>query len=155
MKIKSMKLARTALHWGLGLMFVGFAVFLTVFALQLSPTQSPVVLWKIIMQIGFLIGVLGIALIVLTALALLPGAFRFANRNIQSNGQSYSNILFSISAGFAALFIALIKLLKTHSPALAEILDTDARVDESNSWCEIDADNYGPGLYEWDVRYKS
>ena len=148
MKIKSMKLARTALHWGLGLMFVGFAVFLTVFALQLSPTQSPVVLWKIIMQIGFLIGVLGIALIVLTALALLPGAFRFANRNTPSHGKSYSNILFSIGAGFSALFITLIKLLKTHAPAISEIIDTDVDYNDDSHF----GNKYSPytvGSDEW------
>lgn len=155
MKTKNLKRIRMALRWGLGLMFVGFTVFFTVFALQLSPVQAPVVLWKTIMQMGFLSGVLGLFLMLLVGSTFVPGAVRLSRDHLQAHGHTYANIFSAIGVGLVGLFSASAELVKTHGPAVAEMMDTDTRVDESNSWCEIDADNYGPGLYEWDVRYKS
>ncbi|MCU7832675.1 MAG: hypothetical protein KZQ56_08770 [gamma proteobacterium symbiont of Lucinoma myriamae] len=153
MKTKKLALARTALRWGLGLLIIGTAVFLTVFALQLSPVQTPVAFWQNIFDAAFLLAMFGAALIMLVGLTFIPIAFRHSQKHLQAHGQSYSTVFFAIIAGLSGLFVALTELVKTHGPAVAEMMDSGDEDETAGAfdspWSESVGNTYDIGSYEW------
>lgn len=161
MKLNKLKLTRITLRLSLGLMLMGFTVFLTVFALQLSPVQSPVFFWEMLMRFGFVSGVLGFFLLLLTILTFIPKAINLSSNHFQAHGQTYSGIFSAISVGLVGLFSATTTLAKTHGSVVSEMMDTDSSDsgegmlsgNSDSVWSETEADIAGPGSYEWNDRY--
>ena len=159
MNTKKITLARTALRWGLAMMLLGFGLFITLIVLKVSTVHEPVVFWKIIMQIGFITGLLGALMIFLVSLTFLPGAFRFAKQHtqqhLQTHGKSYITVIYAIGAGLSAMTLALIKAYG----AIASSTTTDDNYEgiwsgnKDSVWSEDEANAAGTGSHQWRDRY--
>lgn len=152
MKTKKLKLARTALRWGLGMTLVGFGLFVTLIIMKVSTVHEPVFFWKIIMQIGFITGLLGALMIFLVSLTFLPGAFRYAKhrtqQHLQIHGKSYISAIYAIGAGLSAMTLAMIKAYGAVVSSTAENESYD-----DNIWSEEEATAAGTDSYEWWSRH--